>query len=176
MVEPDTPLAAAGVEEADDDTAIAMWELAEHILHDQLGLRRYEISNFARPGHECRHNAEIWAGHAFLGAGPSACYFDGETRWTNPADLDSWLAGTPPEPDPLPPETRAVEILITGLRRVDGWSTAAFAATTGYDLMTLRGAALNELATDGLLTVDSHGVRPTRRGLLLANYIARELL
>lgn len=176
IVEPDTPLALRGVNEADDDLLVEMWQLAEDILLDQCGLERYEVSNFARNGHHCRHNVDIWKGGRFCGAGPAACYFDGTSRWTNPSDLDEWIAQAPPVEDYLPPDKRAVEILATGLRTVAGWQTAEFQQCTGMDIYSLCGDTLNTLADAGLMSVATDGIRLTTRGLLLADYVERELL
>ena len=76
---------------ADDDAADA-FEFLAHGL-DMLGLRRYEISNFARPGRECRHNLKYWRYEPFLGLGPSAASHIGQERWTNADRLEDWLAG-----------------------------------------------------------------------------------
>jgi oxygen-independent coproporphyrinogen-3 oxidase len=172
MIEPGTPLAQQEVREADGDLIADMWER----INEGLGLERYEISNLARPGHECRHNVVIWKGAPFAGAGPAACWFDGETRWANVADIAAWQDGTPPEADHLSPEDRAIEILITGLRTTAGWSVAEFAAATGFDYRDLRTPQLTELAADGVIELTDETVRPTLPGLLLHDHIGRSLL
>ena len=172
MVEPDTPLAQRQVQEADGDLIADMWEC----INETLALERYEISNLARPGHSCRHNVVIWKGAPFAGAGPAACWFDGETRWANVADIADWEAGAAPAPDRLPPEERAIEILITGLRTAEGWTAAEFASVTGFDYRELRTPQLTELAADGVILMSEEGVRPSREGLLLHDHIGRTLL
>ena len=174
-IEEGAPLAAAGAVEVDDETLVDMWRLAGDVL-GAAGLPRYEVSNFARPDYECRHNLHCWRSGTYLGAGPAACWYDGQTRWSNPADLARWLAGEPPAADPLPPAARAVEALVIGLRTVAGWTAADFRAATGHEFAALRGPALAALAADGLLHYSPAAVRPTERGLLLADYVGRELL
>lgn len=176
MIEPDTPLAKRRVSEADGDLIADMWERINEVLGEALGLARYEISNLARPGHACRHNVAIWYGAPFAGAGPAACWYDGQTRWANVADIDAWDAGERPAPDRLPPEDRAIEILTTGLRLAEGWTAAEFATRTGFDYQELRSSQLMGLVADGVLEMDAEGIRPTTNGLLLHDHIGRTLL
>ena len=152
-----------------------MWHLAGRML-GQAGIRRYEVSNLARPGRECRHNMDVWHGATYLGCGPAAAGFDGEVRRANPASLQRWLDGAPPEEDRLPPLARAAELLGLGLRTVRGWQRDEFRARTGMDYAAIRAAALQELAEHGLLDMDATSVRPTERGLLFADYVADRLL
>jgi len=168
-------LGARGLGPVDDELAVEMWDLAAEVA-GAAGLRRYEVSNLAAPGRECRHNLEVWHGGVYLGCGPAASSFDGSLRWTNPAPLDAWLRRVAPTEDPLPDAARAAEILAFGCRTVEGWSGARFRERTGFDWLTLRGEALRELANDGLLEVTDERLRPTRRGLLFADLVAERLL
>lgn len=162
--------------DAPDDSAFeAMWDLADEVLGG-TGLHRYEISNFARPGEECRHNLAIWHGGTYLGCGPAATSFDGCDRWSQPPSLDDWLAGLPPERDELPPRERACEILAFGFRTLDGWQWSAFRARTGHDALDLRGPELAELVRHGLLAPSGDGLAPTRKGLLLNDSLLAALL
>ena len=86
----DTPLgralSAGDFLEANPETQAGMYFAACEIL-ESAGLRAYEISNFARPGHECRHNLVYWTGGDYLGAGLSACSHLGGWRWENERDI-----------------------------------------------------------------------------------------
>lgn len=168
-------LAAAGVTPVAPELAADMWELTEAVL-EPLGLRRYEVSNLARPGNECRHNLSIWQGATYLGCGPAASSYDGVDRWQNAADLDAWLAGAEAEVDRLPAEERAAEVLAFGLRTVDGWTPGLFRKATGLDYWQLRGEAIAGLVADGLLELTPLYLRPTHRGLLFADTVAEGLL
>ncbi len=174
-IEEGSRLAGRAASPPDDATAVAMWEAAAHIAAE-YGLQRYEVSNLACPGHECRHNLEIWRGGTYLGCGPAAASFDGQQRRSNPPDLHRWLAGEKAEVDQLPAEARAAEVLAFGLRTVAGWDEAQFRARTGYDLMQLRGPAIRWLIETGLLVREQRTLHPTRQGLLFADTIAEELL
>lgn len=75
----------------DEDTQAAMYTQCGELL-ERHGYRQYEISNYALPGHECRHNLGYWQGRDYLGLGPSAVSAMGARRWSQPADLDTWLS------------------------------------------------------------------------------------
>jgi oxygen-independent coproporphyrinogen-3 oxidase len=158
-----------------DEVSAAMWEAVDPAIAP-YGLRRYEVSNAALPGRECRHNDAVWHGASLLGCGPAACSFDGRTRSSTPSDLSRWLDGEAPARDELPPERRAAEILAFGLRTTRGWKRAEFATLAGVDPYELKGAELNRLHDQQLLACSSDTIRPTRRGLLFADTIAEALL
>ena len=92
-LEPGTLLAAqvaAGLELPNDDAQLAALAQAEALL-DQTGFNRYEISNYAQDGFECRHNLGIWRGNDYLGLGPAAASRIGRSRWTNSEDLAEYI-------------------------------------------------------------------------------------
>jgi oxygen-independent coproporphyrinogen-3 oxidase len=168
-------LADADMPGVSEDLAVDMWYAAAE-ESAAFGFERYEVSNLARPGAQCRHNQWVWHGGTYLGCGPAACSFDGEVRRANPADLSRWLQGEPPAEDRLPAPQRAAELLAFGLRTIEGWTAREFRARTGADYLRLAGDALGELAGQGLLILTDDAVRPTTRGLLFADMIARRLL
>lgn len=173
--EPGTPFAARTAGRTEDDAVSeAMWELAGEILAG-AGLPRYEISNYARPGFESRHNSNVWRGQTYLGLGPAACSFDGEDRWTQAADLSAWLDGAPPETDRIPRRARLGEMLMMGLRTVRGWTRQEFeeAAGCGWDCFS---GELESLAERGLVTLAGTAVAPTERGLAFWNDVAESLV
>lgn len=128
--EPNTALTArlqrGDFEPADEDLEADMLECTLATLRD-AGYERYEVSNFARRGDECRHNLAYWRQDAWLAAGPSASGHLAGWRWKNVPRLDSYLgdplaSGLPPVIDAEPPDaTRALaERLMTGLRLREG--------------------------------------------------------
>lgn len=174
-IEEGTRLADAATPPADDELQVAMWERTAEILGG-YGLQRYEISNYARPGAECRHNLDIWFGGTYVGTGPAAASFDGCQRWTNPADLRQWLAGAPAELDKLAPAARAAEILAFGMRTVAGWDLDRFRQRTGFEATALRGDAIAELCQQGLVVLAENRLQCTHNGLLFNDLVLRELL
>jgi oxygen-independent coproporphyrinogen-3 oxidase len=102
------------------------------------GLERYEVSNFAVRGQECRHNEGYWNGAPFLAFGPGAHGFDGERRWENPHDLQDYLAWgdagfpeTAREWDILDADARLTEAVSLGLRQARGFSLREIEGTFG---------------------------------------------
>ena len=175
-IEENTVLADKRLAGIDSESEIEMWDLATQYLEKSGGFRRYEISNFCQSGYECKHNRNTWQGRPFLGAGPSACYFDGVTRWKNPANLKDWLRGIVPEKDFLPLKERAIEILITGLRVTKGWKREEFKRVTGFDFFDLRQPVLDEFIKSEHMVYEGNRLRLTPKGSLVADYIGSELL
>ncbi len=174
-VEEGSRLARRALRLPSEDLTVDMWEAAGAVA-SEFGLRRYEVSNLAERGYECRHNLEIWHGGTYIGCGPAAASFDGSRRWTNAADLAAWLAGAEPDYDDLPAVARACEILAFGLRTVTGWDGDEFQRRTGFTIEQLRSAEVEELRELQLLCWEGPHLRPTRRGLLFADLIAERLL
>lgn len=168
--EPGTPFTEKYGEESllPEELQAEMWEFAGDFL-EHHGMPRYEISNHALPGGECRHNQNVWHGKTYLGLGPSACSFDGTDRFTNAAPLRDWLDGAPPEIDSIPEDLRKREIFMMGLRTVRGWGKEEF---DWQDFLP----EIKQLAEDGLIIFSDHAVKPTRHGLLCWNAIAETLI
>ena len=96
------------------------------------GFEHYEVSNFARPGCRSRHNETYWSGDGYFAAGPGAARYVDGVRETNHRSTTTYLqrvlAGESPvaEREELSPEARARELLVFGLRRIDGVSRREF--------------------------------------------------
>ena len=111
-------LAAATFAERHYAEAVARLEAA--------GYHRYEVSNFALPGHECRHNQAYWRGEDYLGIGAAAVSTAGGERRTNPRSVGDYLAGCPPQIEMVSPATRLWERAMLGLRTTEGLDEVAF--------------------------------------------------
>ncbi len=157
----------------DDDVLARRYELLDGWLA-AAGLDWYEVSNWSRPGGECRHNLGYWNGGQWWGAGPGAHSFAGDTRWWNlklPAAYAGALAeGRPPVAgsEVLDPDDRHVEEVLLGIRLRDGLPTAV-----------LDGAELARSETavaEGLLRVSDDRLVLTDAGRLLADGVVRSLL
>ena len=157
----------------DDGLAAEQYAIAEEILA-AAGYRHYELSSWALPGRESRHNAAYWARRAYTGIGAGAHSYDGadERSW-NERDLDAYLAtvesGRRPVAgvDRLDESTRAFEAMALGLRRIDGVERGHFAAEFGADPLDrfADGLAGREI----LIQVDAERLRLTPTGRLLAS-------
>lgn len=163
----------------DDLLAAEQYALAESMLAD-AGYRHYELSSWARPGHEARHNAAYWARAPYTGIGAGAHSYDGARRTWNTRDLDAYLeraaAGERPlaGSEELDEPTRAFEAVALGLRRVDGISRAAFAAEFGAEPLDRFRSAVDASMALGLLEVDGDAMRLSGQGRLLANDVLVE--
>jgi oxygen-independent coproporphyrinogen-3 oxidase len=147
------------------------------------GYAQYEVSNFARPGHTCRHNLNTWNMHEWVGLGPSAASQHDGWRCANPSDLGLWLtdiaAGRRATADRvvLSDGLLASDAVIFGLRMNEGVSlprlrrrfpTAHWAGLEDF---------LPRLLFDGLLTATTEGIiRLTPRGRLIADAVGGEIL
>jgi oxygen-independent coproporphyrinogen III oxidase len=161
--------------EQSDERAAEM-ELLTDELASAAGLRRYEIANLARPGHESRHNLLYWRRRPYLALGPGAHASDGHLRrWWNAARLDAYVAAL--EAGRLPPggdeevdaATALAERAMLGLRLVEG-----------IDAALARDAALAPALawarSQGLAEDISGRTRLTQAGRLLANEVFTRLL
>lgn len=146
------------------------------------GFEHYEVSNFARPGHRCRHNEVYWAAEEYFAAGPGAArYLDGR-REMNHRSTTTWMkrvsAGQSPvaESETLSPEDRAREALVLALRRLEGIERRVFVARTGFEIDSLIGPELPQLVELGLLADEGGRLRLTREGLYVSDAIWAKFL
>ena len=162
----------------DDDASCDMYEAIPEMLAS-YGIRRYEISNYSRPGAECRHNVNVWRGGVLRGFGPSAAGFDGVDRFTEAADLKAWLAGTPPEADRISHAKRLAEIFAVNLRTVNGWTPELWERVPGADPWAARRSAALEAAEnmpDTWWKISRGRIKLSEEGLCFWNTIAEALL
>ena len=169
--------------EQDEDRAAAQYHAASALLAE-AGYRGYEISNWARPGHESRHNLAYWWRQPVEAVGPGAHAFDGRMRRWNGARLDGYLAAlTPPSGPPslppgdsetLTPDIARAEALVLGLRLDTGLPVDAAVSDDrlGDELRPLLAAGLLEV-TD---RPEGGRVRLTTAGRLLSNEVFARLV
>ena len=167
-----TRLAGIGI---DEETSAAMWQMAGKVLAEK-GFRRYEISNYARPGGECYHNSAVWRGSLLRGIGPAAASYDGTDRTTECADLCQWLADTPPERDVLDRESRLREIFAVNLRTADGWRRSDFLALPGADEALWRELTAMPLPPQWVKNGETEHFALTEEGMLFWDEAAMTFL
>lgn len=162
------------VQSLDEDSELALYTHTMDTL-TAAGFEHYEISNFARPGRQSRHNQVYWANHAYYGFGVGAARYVRGRREVNTRDLKKYLqcvlADEPAtfQSEELTPEERARETVAVQMRRAEGVERKAFQAQTGYDLDSLVGAALRRHVELGLVSDDGLSVRLTRQGKCVAD-------
>jgi oxygen-independent coproporphyrinogen-3 oxidase len=166
-VEPGTPLADDPHRHPDDDDLADKYERADDLL-TAAGLANYEVSNWALPGHECRHNLLYWRQGDYRGFGSAAHSHAHGRRWWNVRTPERYIAAV--EADR--PTESAGESLDDGTRRIEGLQLA---------LRTREGVpqeafdAADVAALDDLVTSSEGRVHLTRRGRLLANEVSLRL-
>lgn len=175
-VEPFTPFALRQVT-VDEDKAADDFELATEVL-SAAGLRRYEVSNHARPGHESRHNQVYWHGGHWLALGPSAASFLPQpgmpgVRRTN-APIRTWLLGDPGQVSRPDPVEYALERLMTGLRTIRGLDLDDVVARGGADVRQVFPGPLDLTLRHGLLEQSGAVLRATPDGLIRLDAVLRE--
>jgi oxygen-independent coproporphyrinogen-3 oxidase len=131
-----------------------------------LGMARYEISNFARPGFESRHNLKYWKLEPYIGFGSDAHSFDGRTRHQNPEAIEDYLSGAG-QVDDVP--HLSDERFFIGLRLSAGIRPDA-EEWRRFD------APIRRFLDAGLLASDGATLRLTNRGVLLSNEVFQEFL
>jgi putative oxygen-independent coproporphyrinogen III oxidase len=146
------------------------------------GLERYEVSNYARPGDECRHNLGYWRGRDYLGLGCAAVGTVAGVRYRNPPNAERYLeraeAGdfTPHEREELSPETQLRERLMLGLRMREGVDLARARDELGVDPWTReRTRDVERLVADGRIERDGERLRIPEAHWLFADGIAAAL-
>jgi oxygen-independent coproporphyrinogen-3 oxidase len=177
---PDAPLShrieRGELRAIEDEVTVAMY----YALVDEAprhGFDQYEISNWARPGCQSRHNLKYWTGAPYAAFGVSAAGYDGATRWTNQRHLHNYLAliegGTSPisERTVLDEADRQGEALFLQLRLEEGVEVAAHEARFGVSIRDLYGEELERLVGAGLLEWTPTHLRITRAGKVLANEV-----
>jgi len=158
-----------------------MYEMAIDML-TAAGFEHYEVSNFARPGHRCRHNENYWRGGQYFAAGPGAARFINGLRETNHRSTTTYirriLAGESAvaESEQLATEDAARERLVFALRRLEGIDVEQFAVESGFSVVELAADALPRLLDLGLMEIAAGRLKLTRRGLLVSDAIWPEFL
>ena len=153
-----------GEELPDEDTERRMYERTEEIL-SKYGYHRYEISNYALPGYECRHNLGYWDRREYLGIGAGAASLLDGKRWTEGE-----------EPVVLTEKDAMEEFMFLGLRKMEGVSRRRFREQFQTKMEDVYGKEIETLCREGLLVKEEDRVRLTKRGIDVSNLVMSEFL
>ena len=147
-----------------------------------VGFEHYEISNFARPGFRCAHNANYWQNGAYLGLGVGAASYIAGERRTNTRELEVYIAAAltggaiPGESERLVGDARLGEATMLALRTLEGVDIASFRERYSVDFLEKYRPVIAELAAGGMLVVADGTVRLTERGRFIANDVCGAFL
>lgn len=160
----------------DEDTDREMYHMTSRIL-GAAGYDRYEISNYARPGYECRHNIVYWRGGDYLGFGiGAASYMDG-ARFKNTDSIEEYLRGIRcVESTPLSVPDMMAEYMFLGMRMSAGISKRGFEERFGRAVTDVYEHQIAECVRDGLIADAGDTYRLTERGSDISNYVFAKFL
>lgn len=154
-----------------------MYELTQRFLHTK-GYERYEISNYAKPGSECRHNCGYWTRKDYLGLGLGASSLVGHQRFQNTSDLKEYLEQEYHHIhiETLDKKSEMEEFMFLGLRLMTGISRQQFEKTFQVTLDSVYGEVLRKLKSEQLIEEVAGYVRLTEHGIDVSNYVLSEFL
>ena len=164
----------------DEDTEREMYYMTRNCLAEQ-GYERYEISNYARPGFECRHNVGYWTGTGYLGLGLGASSYLEGGRFHNTSDFQSYVSAhfddeaefcqaLRQDMEQLSVKSKMEEFMFLGLRLTRGVSVEGFITRFGQSIRNVYGGVIDKLEREGLLEHKNGYYHLTERGLDLSNY------
>ena len=167
----------------DDDLTATLYEHAIAQLN-QAGICQYEISNFARPGHESTHNLKYWTRQPYLGFGVDAHSMLNAVagsgldavRFSSSDNLEKYVSGVPLARTPVSFEEALEEAFFLGLRTVRGVSVVEVVEHYGTSAVAVFRDELAELTENGLVETKDGFVRLTSRGRLVSNEVFGRLI
>ncbi len=165
----------------DEETEREMYYRTQEIL-ERAGIHRYEISNYAKDGFECRHNVRYWTRGDYIGFGIGAASLYRHKRWNNTDSLENYLAdaGHPERLvcnlESLDKKAEIEEFLFLGLRMTEGVSEGAFRDAFGLEIGDVYQEQLDRLTAEQLLVHDGDRYALTARGIDVSNRVLSEFL
>lgn len=166
----------------DEDTDREMYHLTKEMMAAH-GYERYEISNYAKDGYECRHNIGYWTGVEYLGLGLGASSYTYGYRYHNTEDLQEYLSlnlyeggAAARDIEELSLEDKMEEFMFVGLRMMKGVSGSEFLERFGQNMWNVYGDSLKKLEKQGLIEVEAPMVRLTELGIDVSNAVLSEFL
>lgn len=164
-----------------EEDEVAMYKILQESMK-RKGKEQYEISNFAKPAYESKHNLAYWSNDYYYGFGAGASgYIPGE-RITNirplPAYMKKTLAKEKPilQIDKITLKEQIEEELFLGLRKIKGYSRKSFAKKYGFSLEELYQNQLTKLKNNGLILEEKDYLKLTNQGMLLGNRVFEEFI
>ena len=163
-IEENTLFGKKGIPSASEENAVFLYQLTDQIMTN-ADTPAYEVSNYAKPGQECRHNLAYWLGQDYIGIGPAAHGRIGLLATQNPRSIADWLQkGTSTET--LTPKQKTIERLLMGLRLRYHW----------FPVEGLDDNVLQKLSAKGFIERTIWGIRPTLEGTLLLDSVIAALI
>lgn len=165
----------------DEEEERRIYERTEEILKE-AGYHRYEISNYAKDGYECRHNLGYWERKEYLGLGLGASSLINETRFHNTEDMENYLKNAEngrmlrEDEEVLEMKEQMEEFVFLGLRKMEGIREMDFEKKFEKSIWDCYGENLRRVMGEGLLTKENGYLRLTKKGIDVSNYVFAEIL
>lgn len=172
-----------------DDTGLPSEEAERQMYYntkkilEEAGYYRYEISNYSKPGYECRHNIGYWQGVNYIGFGLGASSYVNHTRFSNEKDMNEYLKAVENHCRNLHQEVNSLtireemeEFMFLGLRMIEGVSVKEFEEKFHMDFVTIYGESVNKMIEKALLEMNGDKVLLTQKGIDLSNQVLSEFL
>lgn len=151
---------------------------------EEKGYKHYEISNFAKPGYESKHNLACWNQEEYIGFGLAAHSYIDNKRYSNTEDLEEYIVGVALQGDP---QTRTIhetqskedkmkEYMLLSLRKIEGVKISDFKNKFVDNPIYIYRESLNKLVTQELIEIDIDSIKLTNKGLDLANIVWEEFI
>lgn len=146
---------------------------------EEAGYVHYEISNFAKPGKESRHNTDCWSQKEYMGFGIAAHSYTDGIRYSNTEDLEKYITNIQKDKaednfifhEKQDAEAKMKEYMLLGLRKIQGVEISRFKEKYGINPIYYYRLELDQLVRDDLLEVDDDVIKLTKRGIDLANLV-----
>ena len=167
----------------EDEVERKMYWLVKHKL-EEVGYKHYEISNFAKPGYESKHNLACWNQEEYIGLGVSAHSYTNNIRYSNIDNIPTYMQNLKSGKDYLNlvvhekqnKESKMKEYIMLGLRKIDGVYIQNFKQKFGENPIYLYREKFEKLVHEDLLEMDGDIIRLTNKGLDLANLVWEEFV
>lgn len=172
----------------DEEQEYAVTKLTQRVLKE-AGYHWYEVSNFAKPGYECRHNIGYWKRADYLGIGIGAASLIDNVRYANVSDLEEYCKECESlweelnirktlcsSTEPVTREEQMEEFMFLGLRMTEGVSRAEFEQHFGTTIEAVYGDVLRQLQKEGLLVKQEGRICLTERGMDVNNYVVEQFM
>jgi oxygen-independent coproporphyrinogen-3 oxidase len=185
IIEPETPFgqlyAKGRLRLPSDETQNLMYGALDVHL-SKAGYDRYELSNFSKPGLECRHNVKYWHLLPYLGLGPAAVSFDGANRTRNLPALSAYVKATsvltspPRETEFLDANKLLSEAIMMQLRLCEGLSCNELMTRFQYDILREKKEQVEQLQRNGYIEIGNGRIRLTRQALFISDEVILKLI
>lgn len=171
IVEKGTAFYQRGYHESDDEIAAKQYQMILSMLRD-AGYRRYEVSNYAKAGYECKHNLTYWEDEHYDAVGLGASGYQGDVRYINTKSLTRYNRGFyRDERENVTTKDDLEYFFLTNLRLEQGFSLETFEKRFGFPFLSKYRNEFDLLSKQGLLLMDRGRIHPTDQGILLLDRI-----